>query len=136
MTTYDVFYRNDPTFSDVPVWRRMSASTRGDEALTKDIILNEFHGKKVKFTHVGTITVRPEEVGPFGNGQPLDVVFHHFQAEFMTNERLARIRRLGQKTGLHTSMSVGDVVNDRVGRRMYQCTAFGWKPVENRYGGL
>lgn len=104
MPGYRVYYRKDPTF-------------RVDKGLTKDGVL-----RSGKFVYVAAPNF---PLGP----NPMDELFMKFQGENMPWP----IKLATRKAGVHTSMSIGDVLEEVDTGKMFQCgDPGGWDPVPAR----
>jgi hypothetical protein len=106
MPGYRVYYRKDPTF-------------RVDKDLTKDGVL-----RSGKLVYIATVNFQPIE--RYG---PLDTVYSNMQGENMNWQNKLATR----KAGVHTSMSIGDVLEEVDTGKMFQCgDPGGWDPVPAR----
>jgi len=104
MTKYRIYYRKDPSF-------------RVDKTLTKSKVNSS------SFTTITTVDLAGKV------SHALDRIFASFQGETMTTLVLRKIRNKG---GLHTSMSVGDCIENVETGAIYQCANTGWARVPNK----
>jgi len=102
MPVFRVFYRKEPTFML-------------DKNLKKEQVL----GQK---THcfVGSLSAAD-----------MEVVFHDMQGDFMSRQNLKQVADARAKCGimLHTSMSVGDCVQNMATKKVYECANAGYQEV-------
>lgn len=114
MPGYRVYYRKDSTF-------------REDKELTKDGVLQS--GKLAYIRNAKFANLAAPNFLPDGVHNPLDQIFLAFQGENMPWPIKVAIK----KAGVHTSMSIGDVIEEVDTGKMFQCgDPVGWVPVPAR----